>query len=82
MDGPSLTQGRLSPTPIGELRHVYLQRLERLQRLRQRHERELNHQGVRLLNRSIFEAYCMCREIGAEDEARAILEQYEAEPAA
>jgi hypothetical protein len=82
MDAASPTQDRLLPTPIGELRRVYLQRLERLQRLRQRHEQELNHQGVRLLNRSIFEAYCMCREIGAQDEARAILERFESEPAA
>ena len=82
MDASSPPQDQLAPTPISALRHVYLQRLERLQRLRQRHEQELNHQGVRLINRSIFEAYCICRDIGAEREARAILGRYESEPAA
>ncbi len=82
MDTSSLKEPRLLPTPPIEVRGVYLQRLERLRRLRDRHEQELNHQGVRLLNRSIFEAYCVCRDIGAEREARAILGQYPAEPAA
>jgi hypothetical protein len=82
MDTSSLTGPQLLPTPPTEIRGVYLQRLERLRKLRDRHEAELNHQGVRLLNRSIFEAYCVCRELGAEREARAILGAYPAEPAA
>jgi len=82
MDTSSLKEAKLLPTPTPEVRGVYLRRLERLQKLRNRHEQELNHQGVRLLNRSIFEAYCVCRDIGAEAEARAILCQYPAEPAA
>ena len=82
MDATSPTEDSLAPTPIAELRRVYLERLDRLQRLRRRHEQELNHQGVRLINRSIFEAYCVCRDIGAEPEARAILGQYVSEPAA
>ena len=55
------------------LQEVYLQRLRRLQRLRQLHEEELNRQGIRLLDRSLFAAYCDCRDIGAEEGARAIL---------
>jgi hypothetical protein len=82
MEATPHTEGSLEPTPIAELRRVYLERLDRLQRLRLRHEQELNGQGVRLLNRSIFEAYCMCREIGAEDEARAIIDRYLTETAA
>lgn len=82
MDPSYLKEPTLLPAPSPEVRAVYLRRLERLQRLRTRHEQELNHQGVRLLNRSIFEAYCVCRDLGAEKEARIILSQYPAEPAA
>ena len=82
MDTSSLKEPELPATPPADARGVYLRRLERLQRLRGRHEQELNHQGVRLLNRSIFEAYCACRDLGVEREARAILAKYPAEPAA
>ena len=60
-------------TPAAQ-RSVYLQRLERLQRLRLQHEGELNPRGIRLLDRSVFAAYCACREIGAEQEALQILQ--------
>jgi hypothetical protein len=82
MDTSLPKSAQLTATSPVEVRGVYLRRLERLQQLRARHERELNHQGVRLINRSIFEAYCVCREIGAEQEARTILGQYASEPAA
>lgn len=62
---------------LASLRSVYLQRLERLRRLRHQHEQELNRQGIRLLDRSAFAAYCACREVGAEDEAREILREEE-----
>lgn len=52
---------------------IYLRRLERLRRLRNRHEQELNKEGVRLLNRTIFETYCVLRTNGAEDRAQQIL---------
>jgi hypothetical protein len=58
-----------------EVVSTYLRRLERLKRLRNRHEQELNDQGVRLLNRTIFEAYCVLRDIGAEDKARQLLQE-------
>jgi len=63
------------PANLGpsSLRVVYLQRLQRLLRLRRRHEQELNRQGLRLLDRSLFAAYCACRDAGAEEEARSIL---------
>lgn len=61
--------------PLASLRSVYLQRLQRLRRLRHEHEQELNRQGLRLLDRSAFAAYCACREVGAEDEARRILRE-------
>ena len=59
------------------LRGVYLRRLRRLLRLRQHHQEDLNVQGLRLLDRSIFAAYCDCRDVGAVDKARDILREAE-----
>ncbi len=58
-----------------QLKNVYVGRMERLLRLRGEHEAELNGQGLRLLDRAIFAAYCACRESGAEDRARIILRE-------
>jgi hypothetical protein len=55
------------------LQKIYLGRLQRLLRLRRQHEQDLNQQGVRLLDHSIFAAYCDCRDLGAETRARTIL---------
>jgi hypothetical protein len=57
----------------GALQEVYLSRLQRLLRLRRQHEQDLNQHGVRLLDHSIFAAYCDCRDLGAEGQARTIL---------
>lgn len=57
----------------GEIREIYLKRLQRLQQLRCRHIQDLNEKGIHLLNRSLFATYCDCRDVGAENEARAIL---------
>jgi hypothetical protein len=71
-------ESRLSAKDIAaattdQLREGYLQRLRRLLRLRRDHFDELNEQGLRLLDRSIFAAYCDCIDIGQGDAARAIL---------
>jgi hypothetical protein len=55
------------------LQDVYLTRLQRLLRLRRQHEQDLNQHGMRLLDHSIFAAYCDCRDLGAESRARSIL---------
>ncbi len=55
------------------LRLVYTKRLRRLLRLRHDHENELNGQGIRLLDKAIFAAYCACRDVGAETKAREVL---------
>ena len=57
------------------LRGAYLERLRRLLELRQRHVDELNDQGLRLVDRSIFAAYLDCAEAGGGSEARTVLEQ-------
>ena len=51
----------------------YLNRLRRLLRLRRDHFEELNEQGLRLLDRSIFAAYCDCLDIGQGDAAKSVL---------
>lgn len=63
----------LTLASTASLREIFLQRLQRLQQLRQRHQRQLNGHGLRLLDRSVFAAYCDCRDAGAEEEARAFL---------
>ena len=60
------------PIPV---KNVYVGRLERLLRLRSEHQEDLNGQGLRLLDRAIFAAYCACRDAGSEDRARVILRE-------
>jgi hypothetical protein len=72
----------LTVTPPADQRSVYLQRLERLRRLRFEHEGELNQRGIRLLDQSLFATYCICRDIGAKQEALAILANVSPEEAA
>jgi hypothetical protein len=80
MEGtPSHPQPLLAGGPAGQtetrsaLQEIYLQRLQRLLRLRRQHEQDLNQHGVRLLDHSIFAAYCDCRDLGAGTRARGIL---------
>ncbi len=56
-----------------QLREGYISRLRRLLRLRRDHFEELNEQGLRLLDRSIFAAYCDCIDIGQGEAARQVL---------
>jgi hypothetical protein len=74
----SIPEQRLGPHDLAaatsdQLREGYLQRLRRLLRLRRDHFEELNEQGLRLLDRSIFAAYCDCLDIGQGDAARSVL---------
>ncbi len=63
----------LAESSPDSLRVVYTKRLRRLLRLRHDHEDELNGQGLRLLDKAIFAAYCACRDVGAETKAREVL---------
>lgn len=56
-----------------QLSEGYLSRLRRLLRLRRDHFEELNEQGLRLLDRSIFAAYCDCIDIGQGEAAKGVL---------
>jgi len=69
----SVTLPGLNRAKPEQLREGYLSRLRRLLRLRRDHMDELNEQGLRLLDRSIFAAYCDCIDIGQGDAARAVL---------
>jgi hypothetical protein len=56
-----------------DLQKAYLQRLRRLLRLRRDHHCQLNEVGLRLLDRSIFAAYCDCLDVGAGSFAQHVL---------
>ena len=71
-DSP-VSEPRVGAANTEQLREGYLNRLRRLLRLRRDHFEELNDQGLRLLDRSIFAAYCDCLDIGHGEAARNIL---------
>lgn len=51
----------------------YLRRLRRLLQLRQDNINDLNDQGLRLMDRSIYAAFCDCIDIGQTEAAKAVL---------
>lgn len=53
-----------------ELQGIYLRRLRRLLQLRKSHEGQLNNEGLRLLDRSIYATYCDCMSVGAPEAAQ------------
>jgi hypothetical protein len=59
--------------PLRDLRKAYVERLRRLLRLRRDHYCQLNEAGLRLLDRSIFAAYCDCLDVGAGSFAQHLL---------
>ena len=71
-DSP-VSEPRVGAAKSEQLREGYLSRLRRLLRLRRDHFEELNDQGLRLLDRSIFAAYCDCLDIGEGEAARGVL---------
>ncbi len=73
MDTTQPTELKILDSDAAALKSVYVDRIERLLLLRREHDQELNSQGIRLLDRAIFAAYCACREAGLEDKAKSIL---------
>ncbi len=73
MATPPFAEAPTAQARRGSLRGVYLRRLRRMVRLRHQHSQDLNQQGLRLLDRSIFAAYCDCRDVGAGHKARDVL---------
>ena len=56
-----------------EMQGVYLRRLRRLLQLRKNHEGQLNFDGLRLLDKSIYATYCDCVAVGAPEAAQEVL---------
>ncbi|OFW65091.1 MAG: hypothetical protein A2Y74_08780 [Actinobacteria bacterium RBG_13_63_9] len=68
----------VSPLPENEasyspLQLYFLRRLNRLLRLRHEQGRELNGEGVRLIDRAIYSAYCDACDVGVADQAQNLL---------
>jgi hypothetical protein len=64
------------PTPSaaeGHLKAIFLNRLQRLLRMRQDYRDDLNPLGFRLLDRAIQATYRDCVDHGAGEEARRLL---------
>jgi len=59
-----------------EMRGVYLRRLQRLLQLRKNHEGQLNLEGLRLLDKSIYATYCDCVSVGAPEPAQEVLRRF------
>jgi hypothetical protein len=60
----------------GEIKALFVARLERLIRLRKDYREDLNPLGLRLLDRSIYSTYRDCVDYGAGKEARALMDQH------
>lgn len=60
---------------VRDIQEAYLKRLRRLLRLRRDHRNQLNEAGVRLLDRSIFAAYCDCLDTGVGFTAQHLLRE-------
>lgn len=73
MKDASVSEPQPAAASPAQLREGYISRLRRLLRLRRDHFEELNDQGLRLLDRSIFAAYCDCLDIGEGEAARGVL---------
>lgn len=59
-----------------EMRGVYLRRMQRLLQLRKNHEGQLNIDGLRLLDKSIYATYCDCISVGAVEAAQEVLRRF------
>ncbi len=72
--GRRWASARLGLDGLGvELQGIYLRRLRRLLQLRRNHEGQLNSEGIRLLDKSIYATYCDCVSVGAPEAAQEVL---------
>jgi hypothetical protein len=72
--GKRWASARLGLDGLGaELQGIYLRRLRRLLQLRRNHEGQLNSEGIRLLDKSIYATYCDCVSVGAPEAAQEVL---------
>jgi hypothetical protein len=66
----------LDETQYSALQLHYLERLNRLLRLRQEQGEQLNPEGVRLLDRAIYSTYCSCIDMGIAQEAQRLIRSF------
>lgn len=71
----------VSPIMEGEgicspLQLHFLQRLNRLLRLRREQVGQLNEEGVRLIDRAIYSTYCDAVDLGVVTEAQKLLQRF------
>jgi hypothetical protein len=67
------TEGEGSFSP---LQQHFLGRLNRLLRLRSDQSRQLNEDGMRLIDRTIYSTYCDAVDLGATEEAQQMLQRH------
>jgi hypothetical protein len=78
----TMAGGASAPVPLNidsfgvEMRGIYLRRLQRLLELRKSHEGQLNLEGLRLLDKSIYATYCDCVSVGAVEAAQEVLRRF------
>jgi hypothetical protein len=62
----------------GQIKALFVSRLERLLRMRKDYHEDLNPVGLRLMDRAIDSTYRDCVEYGAGAEARAVMSRHSA----
>ena len=70
-------EGSLSP-----MQSHFLQRLNQLLKLRSEQSGQLNEDGLRLMDRTIYATYCDAVDVGVTEEAQKLLHRSAAVPAA
>ena len=70
-------EGSLSP-----MQSHFLQRLNRLLKLRSEQSGQLNEDGLRLMDRTIYATYCDAVDVGVTEEAQGLLHRPTAVPTA
>jgi hypothetical protein len=60
----------------GQVKAIFVNRLERLLRMRKDYREDLNPLGLRLMDRAIDATYSDCIQYGAADQARAIMSRH------
>ena len=64
----------------GQIKAIFVMRLERLLRMRKDYSEDLNPLGLRLMDRAIDATYRDCVDYGAADEARAVMSRHSVLP--
>ncbi len=65
-----------SRTAEGQIKDVFVRRLERLMRLRRDYLEDLNPLGLRLLDRALYATYRDCLDYGASRQANEIMARH------